>query len=602
LIRIDNLTFCYSGTDKPALRNVSLEIQDGEFVLITGPSGGGKSSLCRCLNGLIPHFHGGEIAGKVEVDGLDVMEHPTKELATKVGMVFQDPENQLVTIDVEREIAFGLENLAFPLDLMAKRVEEALDTAGIASLRHRTVSELSGGEKQRVAIASVLAIYPHILVLDEPTSELDPKGAEEVLNVVERLNDELGITVILIEHRLDRAVQHVDRVIVLDKGAIIADGAPQSILSQRKVSVSGVGIPPIIKLVQGLRDKGISIDNTPLTVKEGRAALAEVFQQRKVISPLANYNKNSMFSNSTCHSEVEKQPKNLAQDKLREDHTDPSLSLRVTAKRPHERNYAQPLVEVKGLYHIYPGEFVALRNINLKIHEGEFVAIMGRNASGKTTLVKHFDGLLRPTKGEVIINGINTKETTIAELARKVGYVFQNPNDHLFADSVEQEIAFTLKNLGFKTEEMEPMIDRVLERFSLRSYRHRYPCSLSGGEKQRVALASILVVQPKIIILDEPTRGMEYRLKIELMRFLDEYRKDGRVVILVTQDVETAAEFGDRVILLSEGRIVVDGAKREVLSQALLFSPQINRLAQSLSHYGVPCDVLTADEVVEMVT
>lgn len=600
MIRIDNLTFRYSGTDKPALRNVSLEIQDGEFVLITGPSGGGKSSLCRCLNGLIPHFHGGEIAGKVEVDGLDVMEHPTKELATKVGMVFQDPENQLVTIDVEREIAFGLENLAFPLDLMAKRVEEALDTAGIVGLRHRTVSELSGGEKQRVAIASVLAIYPHILVLDEPTSELDPKGAEEVLNVVERLNDELGITVILIEHRLDRAVQHVDRVIVLDKGTIIADGAPQAILSQRKVSVSGVGIPPIIKLVQGLRDKGISIDNTPLTVKEGRAALAKVFQQRKVISPLANYAKNTLFSNSPCYSERSEESDD--RNKVREDPTEPSLSLRVIAKQHPKKNYAQPLVEVKGLYHVYPGEFVALRNISLKIREGEFVAIMGRNASGKTTLVKHFDGLLKPTRGEVIVNGMNTKETTIAELARNVGYVFQNPNDHLFADSVEQEIAFTLKNLGFKTEEMEPMIDRVLERFSLRPYRHRYPRSLSGGEKQRVALASILVVQPKIIILDEPTRGMEYRLKIELMRFLDDYRKDDRVVILVTQDVETAAEFGDRVILLSEGRIVVDGAKREVLSQALLFSPQINRLAQSLNHYGVPSDVLTADEVLGMVT
>ncbi len=602
MIRIDNLAFRYNVTDKPALRNVSLEIQDGEFVLITGPSGGGKSSLCRCLNGLIPHFYGGEITGKVEVDGLDILEHSTKELATKVGMVFQDPENQLVTTDVEREIAFGLENLAFPLELMSKRVEETLDTVGIAGLRHRTVSELSGGEKQKIAIASVLAIYPNILVLDEPTSALDPKGAEEVLNLAERLNDELGITVILAEHRLDRVIQHVDRMIVLNKGVIVADGTPQSILSQGKISASGIGVPPIIKVVQGLKDKGISIDNTPLTVKEGRAALANVFQQRKPIFPPANYNKNRMFSNSTCHSERERQPENLAQDKPREEYRDTSKALEVTAKRPRERNYAQPLVEIRGLYYVYPGEIAALKNMSLKIHEGEFVAIMGRNASGKTTLVKHLDGLLKPTKGEVIIDGINTKGTTIAELARKVGYVFQNPNDHLFADSVEQEIAFTLRNLGFKTEEMEPMIDRVLEKFGLGPYRHRYPRSLSGGEKQRVALASILVAQPKIIILDEPTRGMEYKLKIELMRLLDEYRKDGRVVILVTQDVETVAEFGDRVILLSEGKIVVDGAKRGVLSQALLFSPQANRLAQSLIHYGVPSNVLTADEVVGMVT
>jgi len=523
---------------------------------------------------LIPHFHGGAITGKVEVDGLDTMKHSTKELATRVGMVFQDPENQLVTVDVEREIAFGLENLGFPKGLMAKRVEEALDTVGIANLRHRTLNGLSGGEKQRVAIASVLALYPDVLVLDEPTSELDPKGAEEVLNVVERLNDELGITVILIEHRLDRVVQHVDRIIVLDNGVIVSDGTPRSTLSNGEFSKRGVEVPPMIRLVQGLRDKGISIDNTPLTVKEGRAALARVFQHR-VVSQRSAERGEGAAKNLTLQAEL----------------TNDSKSDR-----------AQPLVEVKRLYHVYPGEFVALRNISLKVHEAEFVAIMGRNASGKTTLVKHFNGLLKPTKGDVVVDGVNTKETTTAHLARKVGYVFQNPNDHLFADSVEQEIAFSLRHLGFQRGEMEPMIDEVLKRFGLTQYRHRYPRSLSGGEKQRVALASILVAQPKIIILDEPTRGMEYKLKAELMSYLDSYRKEGRVVILVTQDVETVAEYGDRVILLSEGRIVVDGAKRDLLSQALIFSPQINRLAQSLSHYGVPSNLLTANEVLRMVT
>lgn len=574
MIRINGLTFRYSDADKPALQDINLEIQDGEFVLITGPSGGGKSSLCRCLNGLIPHFYGGEITGKVEVDGLDTMKHSTKELATKVGMVFQDPENQLVTMDVEREIAFGLENLGFPRELMAKRVEEALDTVGIASLRHRTVNELSGGEKQRVAIASVLALYPDVLVLDEPTSELDPKGAEEVLNVVERLNDELGITVILIEHRLDRVVQHVDRMIVLDNGVIVSDGTPRSTLSNGELSKRGVEVPPMIKLVQGLRDKGISIDNTPLTVKEGRAVLARVFQHRVISSRSAE----------------------------RGEGATKNLTLQPELTNDSKSDRAQPLVEVKRLYHVYPGDFVALRNISLKVHEAEFVAIMGRNASGKTTLVKHFNGLLKPTKGDVVVDGVNTKETTTADLARKVGYVFQNPNDHLFADSVEQEIAFSLRHLGFQRGEMEPMIDEVLKRFGLTQYRHRYPRSLSGGEKQRVALASVLVAQPKIIILDEPTRGMEYKLKAELMSYLDNYRKEGRVVILVTQDVETVAEYGDRVILLSEGRIVVDGAKRDLLSQALIFSPQINRLAQSLSHYGVPSNLLTANEVLRMVT
>jgi energy-coupling factor transport system ATP-binding protein len=257
---------------------------------------------------------------------------------------------------------------------------------------------------------------------------------------------------------------------------------------------------------------------------------------------------------------------------------------------------AQPVIEVKKLWYAYPNDFVALRDISLNICGGEFVAIMGRNASGKTTLVKHFNGLLKPTKGDVMVDGLHTKQASCAELARKVGYVFQNPNDHLFADTVEEEIASTLKILGFKRDGMESMIEQVLERFGLTQHRHRHPRSLSGGEKQRVALAAVLVAQPEVIILDEPTRGMEYKLKAELMSFLDEYRKDGKVVILVTQDVEVVAEYGDRVILLSEGRIIVDGAKRDVLSQALLFSPQINRLAQSLKSYGVPSDILTADE------
>jgi len=593
LVSIKNLTFYYSGSDKPALRDINLEIGDGEFVLLTGPSGGGKSSLCRCLNGLIPHFYGGKITGRVGVNGLDVTKHSTKELATMVGMVFQDPENQLVAMDVDSELAFGLENLAFAKEVIARRVEEALDTVGIVSLRHRATSELSGGEKQRVAIASVLALYPDILVLDEPTSELDPKGAEDVLNVVERLNDELGITVILVEHRLDRVVAHSDRVTVLEKGMITADGDPRSILSDGRISQSGVGIPPIIKLAQAVKSKGNLIDNTPLTVKEGRIALAKTLRHSK---PFAS--RHSEHPSLSLRAEGVAIPRPFAiahGDNKGPVIASPFYGIASETKQSH----LKPLIEVKNLWHAYPDGFVALKGINLKVCPGEFVAIMGRNASGKTTLVKHFNGLLKPTKGDVILGDINTKEATVAELSRKVGYVFQNPNDHLFCDTVEEELAFTLNNLGVKSEEAKPLINRTLERFGLTQYRYQYPRFLSGGEKQRVALASILVAQPQVIILDEPTRGMEYRLKAELMKFLDQYRREGRAVILVTQDVEIAAEFSDRVVLLSEGKIVVDGPRREVLSRALLFSPQINRLAQALKSYGVSGDILTAEEMIE---
>jgi energy-coupling factor transport system ATP-binding protein len=555
LIRIRGLTFYYTDMAEPALRDINLDIEGGEFILITGPSGSGKTSLCRCLNGLIPHFHGGRINGQVNVDGTAVLEHPTKEMATKVGMVFQDPENQLVAMDVEREIAFGLENLAFPRHIIAKRLEESLDTLGISHLRQRQVHDLSGGEKQKVAIASVLALHPDVLVLDEPTSELDPHSAEEVLSIVQRLNDELGLTVVLLEHRLDRVVHLIDRMIVMDEGCIVADGDPRQVLDDGAVSAIGVGAPPIVRLVQRLKQKGDSIGTIPLTVKEGRSMLGAAFQQ--------------------------------ARDEG------------GNTKTPAKATEGPPLIKVDNLWHTYPQGPTSLRGVNLEISRGEFVSIMGRNASGKTTLVKHLNGLLKPTKGKITVGEVDTREATVAQLARKVGMVFQNPNDHIIADTVEDEIAFILRNLGFERGEIADRVDEMLEIFGLAEYRKRYPRLLSGGQRQRVALASVLVARPEVLILDEPTRGLEYRLKSELMGFIERYRDEGNTVILVTHDVETVAEYADRVILLSEGRMVVDGNKHDVLSQALLFSPQINRLVQAFARYGVPSNILTVEEALE---
>ena len=551
MIRLENLSFTYSDSDKPALGDINLRIDDGEFVLITGPSGGGKSTLCRCLNGLVPHFYGGLISGVVEVQGKDVRQHSTKEMATKVGMVFQDPENQLVTTDIEREIAFGLENLGFSRELMARRIEEALDTVGIAALRFRQLDELSGGEKQKVAIASVLALHPEVLVLDEPTSELDPKGAEEVMSLLERLNDELGITVILTEHRLDRVIHLVDRLIIIHEGKVLDDGNPRRVLDNNQIEAAGIGIPPVIRLVQRLRNHGLNVSELPLTVKEGRIILNNTIQATK----------------TPTFADTKKAGSN-------------------------------PIIRINKLWFAYPNKVTALSNVSLDIGEGEFVAIMGRNASGKTTLVKHLNGLLLPTKGKVEVNGIDTRDRSVAELSLTVGYVFQNPNDHLFADTVDEEIAFALKNQRIDHSEIVSAVDQILAKFGLNQYRHCYPRYLSGGEKQRVALASVLVTHPKIIVLDEPTRGMEYGLKKQLMDFLSEYRKQGNTIILITHDVETVTEYADRVILFSEGRVVVDGDRRDVLSKALLFSPQINRLAQALGKYGVADTTLTVNEMV----
>ena len=554
MISIDHLTFYYNGASHAALSDIDLRIADGEFVLITGPSGGGKSSLCRCFNGLIPHFYGGQISGRIEVQGMNPIEESPKMLATKVGMIFQDPENQLVAMDVEREIAFPMENLAFPRNLIARRVEESLDTLGIAHLRYRPIHELSGGEKQKVAIASVLALHPDVLVLDEPTSELDPKSAEDVLAIVQRLNDELGITIILIEHRLDRVVHLVDRILIVDEGRIVANGNPREILGSTETTDVGIGIPPIIRLARELRKRDVPIDEIPLTVKEARLMLTPVFG----------------MTNGTLES----------------------------AQVKH--NGAKPVVEVHRLWHAYSQHCVALKGIDCSIGTGEFVAVMGRNASGKTTLLKHTNGLLKPTKGKVQINGIDTGERTVAQLARDVGFGFQNPNDHLFCDTVEDEIAFTLKTLGFSSEEREARIAEMLEAFQLERCRGKYPRALSGGERQRVALASVIAAKPRVLVLDEPTRGLDYRLKKALMAFLDDYRTQGNTVILISHDVETVAEHADRVILLSEGRVIVDGTTREVLSNALLFSPQINRLAQFFHRFDCPSDILTIDEMLKV--
>jgi len=551
LIKIRELNFTYNGAEKPALNKVNLTIEDGQFVLLTGASGGGKSTLCRCFNGLVPHFYGGKISGRAEVQGLDILEHPPRELATKVGMVFQDPENQLVTADVEREIAFGLENLGYPKNLIARRIEEALDTVGIARLRFARNNELSGGEKQKVAIASVLALHPEVLVLDEPTSELDPQSAEEVLRLLERLNDELGLTVILIEQRLDRVVHLVDRMLVMGDGKIIASGSPGEVMNG-DIGGLGIGLPPVIRLMRELESHDASLNGLPLTVKDARLRLQKVLRGARTAE----------FAEGGVNSE--------------------------------------PVLNMDRVWFAY-GERAVLRNINLDIDRGGFIAVMGRNASGKTTLVKQLNGLLKPSKGRVRLEGVDTRKSTVAELSRRVGYVFQNPNDHLFADTVEDEIAFNLRNRGADEAEIAKAVAGMLEEFELTGYRKSYPRNLSGGERQRVALASVLVGQPEVIVLDEPTRGMDYVLKKKLVSYLDDYRRRGNTVIMVSHDVETIAECAQRVVLLSEGRVVVVGSKREVLSKALLFSPQINRLAQALSGYGVADTTLTVSEMLEQI-
>jgi len=532
MIELQNVTYSYPEAMRPVLHNLSLTVQEGEFLLVIGPSGSGKSTLLRCLNGLVPHFYGGRFSGRLRVCGQDPLTAEPRRMSRHVGFVFQDPEAQFVVDAVEDELVFALENHAVPQTTMRKRVEEVLDQLDIAHLRGRRVSTLSGGEKQRVAIAAVLTLQPQVLVLDEPTSQLDPQAAEEVLGALLRLNHDLGLTIVLSEHRLERVAQYADRILYLP-----GDGQPPLLGEPRHVLAQVDLTPPLVQL-----GKALGWHPLPLTLKEARP-----------------------------HAQT-LQPTN-------------PLTHQPTNPLTH-----QPTIQIRDLWHAYNGQ-QALKGINLEIAGGEFVALMGRNGAGKTTLLKQIVGLLKPKQGQVNVMGLDTRHAGQQAIVAHVGYVPQNPSALLFADTVRQELDFTRRSRGLATGGYEPL----LETLGLAAHAERYPRDLSVGERQRAALAAVLVAGPEIILLDEPTRGLDYRQKKALATFLQREKARGRTVLVATHDVELAAACADRVVLLGDGQVVVDGPAREVMTDSLVFTSQVNKLFRDARF-------LTVEDVLEGTT
>ncbi len=548
-IKIQDLSYYYPETIKPALNKINLEIPEGQFVIMVGNSGSGKSTLLRTISGLAPSFYNGNLLGKIYLDGADAAQLSRHELVQEVGIVFQNPESQLVMMNVEQEIAFGLENLGLPDKLMKRRVMEMSSSLGLSAYLESYVAELSGGQKQKAALAGVLAMHPGILLLDEPTSQLDPVAAEELLNIIRRLNEDNGTTIIMIEQRLERCCHLADRILVMENGGISADlkaGTRANGIWMQKAPAAY--LPPLPRLFASAGYKEL-----PLTVKQGRQIIKSYNLERK--------------AGSNFNSYPDKPP--------------------VSGIDPRK-----DLVDIHDLWFTYPNTGEALKNINLKIREGDFIAVLGENGAGKTTLLKNINGLLKPSRGSIQVAGKDTRELTIEEMALSVAYLSQDPNDYLFMPSVREEIDFTIKNLKLSEDGYS---EEIIRNFKLDRYIQCNPRDLSTGERQRVALASVLVSKPRLLLLDEPTRGLDYQLKEQLGKLLLEINQQGTAVMMVTHDVDFAAEYARDICLMFDGGVIERGSKYEVLQHSTFYSPQIGKLFNNIVD-----DVITVDEGVKV--
>ena len=517
MIAFHQVTYTYPGASVPILRDVNLRIPSGALALVTGPSGAGKSTLLRCINGLVPHFSGGVFHGQVDVAGLDPVRASPRQVSQSVGFVFQDPESQFVFDGVEDEIAFALENAAIPFAEMHARVAEVLELLGLTRLRSRPLDSLSGGEQQRVAIAAALALRPSILVLDEPTSQLDPKGAEDVLQALERLQRLQGLTVVLAEHRLERILPFADLLVHVENQQVIA-GPPRQGLARIALN------PPLVRL-----GKALGWEPLPLTVEESRPFVAKMAFQ-------------------------------------------PAPQ---TRKSMPEDGPTAPVLQARALSFSYGSELI-LEDANLELSGGEILGLMGGNGVGKSTLLRCLVGLLRPSRGTVTLYGKDTAALGVADICLQVGYLPQDPNALLFADSVLEELRITLRNHHLPVR--EDFLLEFLGRIGLVDLAAQYPRDLSVGERQRVALGAVTISMPKVVLLDEPTRGLDYVSKAVLLKILQEWRQSGKAILLVTHDVEFAAMACDRVAIMEKGRVVQVGQTARMLRGRPLFAPQIVQL------------------------
>ena len=545
ILSVRDLGFTYREAARPALGGITFGLEAGELLVVMGASGAGKSTLCRCFNGIIPNFLKGDLQGEVRLLGEQVSRMRVAEAARTTGLVFQDFESQLFATSVELEVAFGAESQGVPREEILRRVKELLALVGLSDLRRRRPATLSGGEKQRLAIAASLSAAPALLVLDEATSDLDPVGKAAVFALARRLTSAEGArrAVVFAHHDAEEAVE-ASRVLVLGEGRPMALGSPAEVLADPAM-LSEQGIMP---LATAAVCSALGIEERPLEVE----GAAELLLSRGL---------------------------HLAREAGRAwEERD-----RARADKPGE-----PIVEVRGLTHCYEGGEPVLHGIDLAIRRGEFVAIIGQNGSGKSTLVKHFNGLLRPTQGGVRVGGEKANSLPLSALGQRVGHVFQNPDHQIFAPTVAEEVAFAPRNFGVEGEEVEARVAEALSAVGLAGREDEDPFALTKGERQRVAVASVLAGRPEVLIFDEPTTGLDARECRGIMSLIERLNRQGHTIIVVTHAMWLVAEYADRVVVMQGGRVVLDAptrrafAEEEALRGASIIPPQIVRLSRRL--------------------
>lgn len=568
IIEVKDVTFTYSGAQRHALERVSLAVAEGEFVGVIGPSGAGKSTLAGVMSGAVPHHFAGELYGACLVDGKDTCEVTLTDVSRLVGSVLQDIDAQFVASNVRDELLFGLENFGVTRDEIPARMQQALETVGIEDLCDREIATLSGGQKQKVAIAAILALRPRVLVLDEPTAALDPASSTLVFETLREVNRSAGITVVVIEQKVALLSEYCSRVVVFEQGKLIFDDTPRKVFSHgERLREIGVDSPRVARVSNSLAAAGLCEPGGPaLSVDEVAALVARIVGEGVRGAVVEGACAVPVVPSSPCDSSIDGD----------------SVVAAASSARTGE-----PVARFEGVGYSYPGGGASVRALDFEVFPGEIVGIVGQNGAGKTTFTKLLNGLLKPAEGNVVVAGLNTREVPTSRIARHVSTLFQNPDRQICKDTVLDEVAFGLLLQGVSLDEASARAKATCERFGLPL--DEAPFSLSRGQRQMVALASVVVGEPQIIVLDEPTSGLDYRECMTVMETVRDMAAAGSAVVMVCHDMEVVSDFADRLVVMANGEILGRGTCADVfandglMQSAFVEPPQAIALAKRLA-------------------